>query len=190
MKPDDSMPFFGTSFFEATEGYSDAVAIGYMRALWHYWNHTHCQGLPDDDEYLRRICRCEPQQWIRTKGIIFDNQFFFCKNGTHWHQKKAKALHTEEAELYKRRVALAENARSHKPPLNTNADNKPDISPSVVRIGQEKELDRVEIRLKEIKSQGSQCAGGTTIYTVPQKAEMKALRDRRDQLKQALGYVA
>ncbi len=58
-KPSAYLPFYGNDFFEAIAGYSDAVGMGYLRALWHYWNHTGCDGLPDDDEYLRRVCGCE-----------------------------------------------------------------------------------------------------------------------------------
>jgi hypothetical protein len=36
-----------------------------------------CAGLPDDYEYLRRVCGCEGTQWARTKGIIFDNRYLF-----------------------------------------------------------------------------------------------------------------
>ena len=55
-KPTSYLPLFGNDFFEAIAGYSDTVGLGYLRALWHYWSHTTCEGLPDDDEYLRRIC--------------------------------------------------------------------------------------------------------------------------------------
>lgn len=190
MKADESMPFFGGMFFDAVEGYSDAVAIGYIRALWHYWNHTHCQGLPDEDEYLRRICRCDSQQWARTKGVIFDNQFFFCKNGTHWHQKKAKELHAKEIELYNRRVAWAENARIQKAQSNVNPDIKPNVSPSVTAINSRAELERVEKRIEEIRQQGTLVAGSPMRYSTKQKSEMIALKDRREELKKLLGFVA
>ena len=54
-KPSAYLPLYGNDFFEAIAGYPDAVGMGYLRALWHYWNHTGCDGLPDDDEYLRRV---------------------------------------------------------------------------------------------------------------------------------------
>ena len=180
------MPFFGASFFQAVEGYGDAVIVGYLHALWHYWNHTHCEGLPDDDEYLRKLCRCDPQEWARTKGIIFDDRYFFCKNGTHWHQKNAKELHDSDLAIYQKRVALAENARLQKAGItaginpNTNA---------VTRISQEKELERVEKRLAELRAAGTTTATGT-MYTTPQKAELRTLKDRREELKKSLGFSA
>ena len=50
-KPTAYLPLYGNDFFEAIAGYTDAVGLGYLRSLWHYWNHTGCEGLPDDDEY-------------------------------------------------------------------------------------------------------------------------------------------
>jgi uncharacterized protein YdaU (DUF1376 family) len=187
MKPDDAMPFFGTAFFQAVQGYSDAVAMGYMRSLWHYYHHTHCQGLPDDDDYLRRICQCDPSLWVRTKGVIFDDQYFFCKNGDgKWHQKNAKEIHEKELELYRRRVAWAENARQQK--ANISPNNNPNISKSD-NIRNEKELQRVESKLEEIKGQGSKTATGI-LFSTAQKAELSALRDRRKQLLDALDFKA
>src|ERR1039458_5947107 len=88
MNVDAWMPLYGNDFFSACEGYSDAVTVGYARSLWHYWHHTHCEGLPDCDDYLRRVCRCEPADWLRTKGIIFGE--FFKLVGGRWHQQRAR----------------------------------------------------------------------------------------------------
>ena len=44
-KPTAYLPLYGNDFFEAVAGYSDAVGMGYLRSLWHYWNHTGCAGL-------------------------------------------------------------------------------------------------------------------------------------------------
>lgn len=54
----------------------------------------------------------------------------------------------------------------------------------------EKELVRVEKRLEDLKSKGTVVAGGTTMWTTPQKSEMKTLRDRREELKKSLGFMA
>lgn len=181
------MPFFGAAFFEAIEGYADHVAIGYLRALWHYWNHTHCAGLPDDDEYLRRICRCDPVEWEKTKAVIFDGRFFFCKNGSSWHQKHARDLHGKELDVYNMRVALAANARNQKGNINPDTKSNNSIA---IRISQEKELDRIEKRLAEVRQQGTQTAGGPMTYSIPQRAEIKTLKDKREELKKLLGFVA
>ncbi len=90
MNPDAYIPFYGNDFFQAVEGESDLVVVGYMRAIWNYWHHTHCDGLRNDSEFLRKICRIEKDAWAEAEAIIFDNDRFFTlgENGK-WHQKKA-----------------------------------------------------------------------------------------------------
>jgi uncharacterized protein YdaU (DUF1376 family) len=89
-KPSAYLPFYGNDFFQAIAGYSDAVGMRYLRALWHYWHHTSCTGLPDDDEYLSRVCGCEGAEWARTRGLIFDNQFHFRLEDGRWHQTRCR----------------------------------------------------------------------------------------------------
>ena len=69
-KPSAYLPFYGNDFFQSLAGYTDTVAIRYLRAIWHYWSHTGCTGLPDDDDYLRRICDCQAAEWAAIKAII------------------------------------------------------------------------------------------------------------------------
>ena len=90
MKPPTYLPLYGHDFFEAIAGYTDGVGLGYLRALWHYWNHTGCTGLLDEDEYLRRVCKCEVAAWARTKGIIFDNHYYFKLEQGRWHQARCR----------------------------------------------------------------------------------------------------
>jgi len=89
-KPTAYMPFYGGDFFESIAGYSDAVGMGYLRAIWHYWGHTGCAGLPDDDDYLRRVCGCEAIQWACIKGIIFDNRYHFRLESGAWHPARCR----------------------------------------------------------------------------------------------------
>lgn len=64
-------------------------------------------------------------------------------------------------------------------------------SPSVKAINNRTELERVEKRLAQIQAKGTVVAGaGGKQYSVPQRAEMAVLKDRREQLKQALGFIA
>jgi uncharacterized protein YdaU (DUF1376 family) len=202
-KCEDSMPFFGTLFFEAVEGHSDAVALGYIRALWHYWNHTHCRGLPNDDEYLLRICRCDPAQWAKVKGDIFDNVHFFTQNGDGtWHQKRAKDIYARETELYNRRKEWAKNARTHKADRNTIANASVSINPvlnvekpatvshTANMILREKELERVEAKIADIKRCGTLVAGDTMRYTVEQATAMRNLKARKADLLALLGFKA
>ena len=100
-KPTVYFPFFGNDFFEAVAGYPDAIAIGYLRALWHYWHHTGCDGLPDDEEYLRRVCACEESNWLKTKGILFDNRYHFRLENGRWHQPRCR-------EEFQRSLAIGE----------------------------------------------------------------------------------
>ena len=90
MKPPTYLPLYGNDFFEAIAGHPDAVGLSYLRALWHYWNHTGCAGLPDEDEYLRRICKCALADWPRTKSTIFDNHYYFKLEQGRWHQGRCR----------------------------------------------------------------------------------------------------
>jgi uncharacterized protein YdaU (DUF1376 family) len=105
-KPTTYFPFFGNDFFEAIAGYSDGVGLGYLRALWHYWNHTACEGLPDDEEYLRRICACDRADWERTRGILFDNRYHFKLENGLWHQERCRAEFRRSQEICAQRSKL------------------------------------------------------------------------------------
>lgn len=90
MKPDTFMPFHGLKFAAAVAGLPRAVKGSYVMALIHYWHHTHCAGLKDNDDFLRRLCECEKDEWEETKEILFDNdQFFTLGADGLWHQKFA-----------------------------------------------------------------------------------------------------
>lgn len=126
-KPDAYLPFYGNDFFAATDGLSEIATLAYLRALWHYWSHTHCAGLPDDDDYLRRVCRCQAQEWARTKGMLFDNEGpFFQQQQGRWHQSNAANRYLEAAETYQNRVAGAAKARAA---AGNNPDTKADTNP-------------------------------------------------------------
>ena len=84
-RPCACLPFYGHDFFQAIAGYSEAIGLCYLRALWHSWNYGTCQGLPDVDAYLSRVCGCEGAEWARTKAIIFDNRYFFRLEDGCWH---------------------------------------------------------------------------------------------------------
>ena len=103
MKPSAYFPFYGNDFFEAIAGYSDTVGLGYLRALWHYWNHTGCEGLPDDDEYLHRVCGCALTEWPKTKAILFDNRYHFKLVAGHWHQSRCREEYAKSKEIYELR---------------------------------------------------------------------------------------
>jgi uncharacterized protein YdaU (DUF1376 family) len=110
-KPSAYLPLYGNDFFEAIAGYSDTVGLGYLRAIWHYWNHTGCEGLPDDDDYLRRICCCDDSHWANTKGIIFDNRYHFKLENGVWHQPRCRVEWQNSMELYAKKVRQTSAAR-------------------------------------------------------------------------------
>jgi len=113
MKPDQYMKFYGKDFFPAVEGLPDGVAMGYLRAIWHYRSHTHCKGLPNDEKYLQRICRSSDSEWAYAFSVIFDNEHFFCmdENGM-WHQKRAEEDYKEDTENYNKAVARGKASAS------------------------------------------------------------------------------
>lgn len=177
------MPFFGSNFFDAVEGYPVEVAMAYLRAIWKYWNHTHCQGLRNDDRYLREICHCTVDQWEQFKGIIFDNEHFFCLNGDgNWHQKRAKDIHDREVELYRKRVAWAANARHSKanPNINPNINNGA-LSPAQIVLF-DRELQTVVAKMKTIRDGYS----SHQPWASGDRERFEQLRARRDELKELL----
>jgi uncharacterized protein YdaU (DUF1376 family) len=102
-KPSAYLPFYGNDFFAAIAGYEDAVGMGYLRALWHYWGHTGCGGLPDDDEYLRRVCACERTEWARTRAIVFDDRYHFRLENGVWQQPRCREEWRKSQEIFARR---------------------------------------------------------------------------------------
>ncbi len=109
-KPSAYLPLYGNDFFEAVAGYDDGVAMGYLRALWHSWNHTGCAGLPDDDEYLRRVCGCERAAWARTRGIIFDDRYLFRLENGAWHQPRCRKEWAKSKKVFDQRSAVGKAA--------------------------------------------------------------------------------
>lgn len=99
------MPFYGDDFFTAIRGYSSTIQIAYLRAIWHYWSHTHCQGLKNDSQFLRCICEVDSTEWGEVEGVVFDNDIFFClgEDGK-WHQKKASDIYQDSIKSYEAKV--------------------------------------------------------------------------------------
>ena len=105
-KPTAYLPLYGNDFFEAIAGYPEAIGLGYLRALWHYWNHTGCEGLPDDDDYLRRVCCCDADAWARTKAILFDDRYLFRLEDGLWHQPRCREEYEKSKSMYELRAKL------------------------------------------------------------------------------------
>ena len=110
MNPDQYIPLYGNEFFQAVEGLSEQNVSRYLRILWHYWHHTHCRGLLNDDEQLRRIARCDKSEWPETKQILFDSDNFFRKEEGLWHQGRCRETYRQKLETAQRYEARAKNA--------------------------------------------------------------------------------
>ncbi len=106
------MPLYGADFFDAVRGQPDHIGLGYLKAIWYYWTHTHCEGLRDDQEFLRKVCEVERDDWAEAMAVIFDNDKFFTldADGT-WHQKRAAQEWAKAKEKYQRKVKQTSEAR-------------------------------------------------------------------------------
>ena len=89
MSPDAHIPLYGNDFFSAIEGHDEATGLAYLRALWHYWRETHTTGLPNDDEYLRKICRVKSGKWKKIKPFLF-GKWFVLDSENLWQNKRAR----------------------------------------------------------------------------------------------------
>lgn len=124
-KPDSYMPYYGNDFEAATKGFSPSTKWAYLCAIWHYWHHTHCAGLPDDNESLRRICEVEMIDWGRIKGQVFNSPFFTLTDGV-WHQSRSREIYTKWDKAYKAKVEALALARESNP--NNRTGNRTDNS--------------------------------------------------------------
>ena len=118
-KPSPYLPFYGNDFFEAIAGYSDTVGLTYLRALWHYWNHTGCAGLPDEDEYLRRVCLCDASAWPYVKSVVFDNRYNFRLEDGFWQQPRCRHEYQKSLEIFVNRSKQASAAAKKRWEANT-----------------------------------------------------------------------
>lgn len=127
MKPDSWMPYYGNNINESMRGYGPEMLGSYVLALWHYWSHLHCSGLPNDDAYLRTLCGASLPNWARVKGVIFDNNMFFCLIDGKWHQKRAREEYSEAKRVYEAKVKGGETRQKQ---LSSTPDRTADRTPS------------------------------------------------------------
>ena len=106
MKLDLYMPFFGRDFFTALEGRRECVISAYLRALWYYWGHTHCEGIRDDRELLQRVCHLSEDDWPYAEPIIF-GEFFYIDDDHLWQQGRCKEEYLKSFNLYESRRAIS-----------------------------------------------------------------------------------
>lgn len=106
------MTFDGTRFFEAVKGWPHDIGFKYLIYLWQYWKATHCTGLINDDEILRRMGECEIGGWQRIKSLIFDGEHFFYLENGKWHQKRCREFYQKSMITYQKNLAKTEAARN------------------------------------------------------------------------------
>lgn len=132
MNPDAYMPYYGSKFESALKGYPGHVKWSYLAACWHYWHHTHCQGLPNDDEYLFNICDCAHDQWQKVKSVIFSGPpFFHLGPDSKWHQKGCSSIYVESMLRYSsviERSRMGVEARKRK---KQQPQVEPEVEPQV-----------------------------------------------------------
>ena len=176
------MDFDPVPFDEATAMFNDDEKYKYIRCLRFYWYHTHVEGIPDDDAGLRELCRCDLAKWTRIKGMIFDNDKFFCLENGKWHQKRArKAYYKKQMDLMKKQ-AQTMGARLAAGNVALPVTGQP-LSGAML-IFKQNALKRVEERLDVLRGQRPFDKGSKKI------AEFEDLKIERKNLMTELGLKA
>lgn len=129
------MPFYGDDYFTAVAGWPEKAAQSYLRAIWHYWKHEQCKGLRNEDEYLRRVCQCDKDDWEEVRGYVFDNDKAFTLDAdpdrdSQWQQGRAQREYDASKAKYEsavRRGKMGGPAKWKKPPdkLKGSPKSKP-----------------------------------------------------------------
>ena len=122
------MPYYGSDFEGAMKGYTPITKWSYLCALWHYWHHTHCAGLPDDDTYLMTICECQIADWSRVKAAIFCGKPFFYQDGGKWHQTKAAQTWEDAVKSYQKRLDQTAAATEARLAMNVTSNVTSDVA--------------------------------------------------------------
>lgn len=92
------MPMYWADFLSDTLHMTRADLGSYALMLGAYWrNHG---PLPDDDESLRMICRCDLSEWTRTKGVLV--RHFKIEGGLWSHDRLDKEL-SRSREIHQKR---------------------------------------------------------------------------------------
>jgi len=188
--PTPVLEFDPVAFDEATAMFNDEEKYKYIRCLRFYWYHTHCDGIVDDDMGMFELCHCKPENWMRLKGMIFDNDKFFYLEGGKWHQKRARKQYADKQnKLLKKQNQTADAlwARGIVPSnvtLQTGSNVASDVSPNVAAIMNERALRRVETRIETLRGQRPFPKGDKRI------AELDEMKSERRRLMDLLGLKA
>ena len=129
MKPDIWMPMYWADFLADTMHLNRAEIGSYVLMIGAYWRRG--GPLPDDNEQLRQICRCDSQEWARCKGTMAT---FFSVAGGVWSHKRidaeiAEAIKNKEAQ-YNRTKAATEARRNVTTNVTDNVTTNVTFTPS------------------------------------------------------------
>lgn len=189
VKTDPVLPLCVGDYLQDTMHLTRAEHGSYLLLIMAYW----AKGGPleNNDPALQSISKCPDSEWIRTRKVL--EPFFDVSNGV-W---KHKRIDADIEKTSKIRVAMLEGsakgvqARRERGQIpQVQPEVAPKVNPMVQRISAERELERVDKRLDALRNMGTLTAGGPMQFTVPQRAEIKALRDRQEELKKTLGFIA
>src|SRR4051812_46255118 len=106
------MPFFPEKFFADTAHVPGDIAAYYLVLLAHAW--ARGGSLPDDDDQLRLMTRCDPRRWCRISAKL--RAFWFIGDDGRLHQKR---LDKE----WKRAETWRQNQRKTASSGNTNGNS-------------------------------------------------------------------
>lgn len=99
------MPFYHRDFWEAVEGMPPWMMVGYLRALTYNWGHNGCEGLENDENFLRDVMRIDTENWPKAWDKLFTGTKFFTlgEDGL-WHQKRQDQIWLESVKQYNAKV--------------------------------------------------------------------------------------
>lgn len=127
MKTDTWMPLYIGDYLRDTLGLNRAEHGSYMLLIMAYW--VNGGPIDDDDNILREIAKCPPEEWMRTRGLM--QKFFKVENGKWIHkridQEKADAIALQKSnEERARNAALKRWAKDASSNAASNAQAMPE----------------------------------------------------------------
>lgn len=199
MKTSPEMPFNIGDYLSDTMGLDRAEHGSYMLLIMAYWKNG--GPLPNDDLALRKMAMCPETEWARTRGIMA--RYFDCSNGVWKHKRIDAELAADRARTAAISRASAAGVEARRalgqiPPPSVNPPVQPSVggkaTADAIRAEKAQDfnkmaLQRVEARIQAILNSAVVVAGGERKLTVPQRAELRTLKAKREELKTALGLI-
>lgn len=191
MKTDPVMPLNIGDYLSDTMHLTRAEHGSYFMLIMAYWKNG--GPLPNDDITLRHIAMCPETDWARTRGLM--ERFFDCSNGT-WRHKRIEeelAADRKRKDDIARASAAGVEKRRELGQIPTPPPVHPSVHPTVTGaslIRAEKELERVEAKIHQIREAAPHVAGGEVRYSSQDRETIKRLVARKAELLKAIGFMA